>query len=166
MVFNVTMIPSDGDMAAVGPVIILFALLIVLLQLRERRVRPSGLVIVPLLMAVITFAVISFELQAGWVAILTIVAGLLLGSGVGLVIASRMIVKMDEKGRMVLKGSVIAVLIWMVVIILKVYGKDALVGIGDPAALTSAALAMTLGAMTARRAYVLWKYLQLKKQKV
>ena len=69
-----------------------------------------------------------------------------------------------RKGRMVLKGSTVAVLIWAVIIVLKIYGKSWLAGIGlvDVGVLTSIFLAMTLGAMVSRRVYLYWQYLKKK----
>ena len=56
-------------------------------------------------------------------------------------------VKIDEQGRMILKGSTVAVLIWAVIIVLKIYGKSLIAGFGliDIGVLTSIFLAMTLG---------------------
>jgi membrane protein CcdC involved in cytochrome C biogenesis len=56
-------------------------------------------------------------------------------------------------------------LIWVAIIALKIYGKSLLGSFGliDLGILTSIFLAMTLGTMIARRAYVYWQY-RLKKQ--
>lgn len=75
-------------------------------------------------------------------------------------------VKIDEKGSMVLQGSVVAVTLWVPVLGLKLFGK-ALIGDLDLVSfdvLTSAMLAITLGAIIGRRIFILWKYFELKKQ--
>ena len=66
----------------------------------------------------------STELSSGIVNLLLIAVGLAIGLALGLIIASRMEVKIDEQGRMILKGSTVAVLIWAVIIVLKIYGKE------------------------------------------
>jgi hypothetical protein len=73
-------------------------------------------------------------------------------------------VKIDEKdGSMVLKGSLLAVLLWAAIIGLKIYGKDLLGGIGliDAGLITSTFLMLTVGMMISRRAFVYWRYLQM-----
>lgn len=134
--------------------------LILLLQLRERRVRWWSLMIMPVFMLMVTWAVVSTELTSGIVNLLLITFGLAIGIVLGLIIGSRMEVKIDEQGRMVLKGSTVAVLLWAVIIVLKIYGKNFISGFGliDVGVLTSVFLAMTLGAMISRRVYVYWIY--------
>jgi membrane protein CcdC involved in cytochrome C biogenesis len=121
--------------------------------------------IMPLFMLMVTSAVVYTELSSGPLNLLPIAAGFAIGIGFGIVIGSRMEVKVDERGRMLLKGSTVAVLIWVAIIALKIYGKSLLGSFGliDLGILTSIFLAMTLGTMIARRAYVYWQY-RLKKQ--
>lgn len=139
--------------------------LVLLLQLRERHVRWWSLMIMPLFMLLVTASVVYTELSSGPLNLLLIAVGFAIGIAVGIVIGSRMDVKVDERGRMVLKGSTVAVLIWAAVIVLKIYGKSLLgdFGLIDIGVLTSIFLAMTLGTMISRRAYVYWQY-RLKKQ--
>lgn len=120
--------------------------------------------IMPVIMLLLTWTVISIEFSSGIWNLLLIAAGLAVGLGLGVIIATRIEVKVDEKGRMVLKGSTVAVLIWAVIIVLKIYGKSWLAGVGliDVGVLTSIFLAMTLGAMVSRRAYLYWQYLKKK----
>lgn len=121
--------------------------------------------IMPVFMLMVTAAVVYSELSSGPLNLLLIAVGFAIGIALGVVIGSRMEVKVDEKGRMVLKGSTVAVLIWAAVILLKIYGKSLLgdFGLIDIGVLTSIFLAMTLGTMISRRAYVYWQY-RLKKQ--
>ena len=151
---------TTGNLDFNDPSYLVVIALILLLQLRERRVRWWSLMIMPAFMLMITGAVVFSELSSGIVNLLLIASGLAIGLVLGLVIASRMEVKIDEQGRMLLKGSTVAVLIWAVIIILKIYGKDLIAGFGliDVGVLTSIFLAMTLGAMISRRAYLYWQY--------
>lgn len=141
-------------------VILPLIFLILLLQLRERRARWWSLMIMPAFMLPITAAVVFTELSSGFVNLLLIAIGLAIGIVLGMIIASRMEVKIDERGRMILKGSTVAVLIWAAIIVLKIYGKSMLAGFAliDVGILTSIFLAMTLGTMISRRAYLYWQY--------
>lgn len=155
---------SAGDLGLDNQYFLVFIALILLLQLRERRVSWVSLMIMPIFMVILTGATVSTELTSGIVNLLLIAAGLAIGIALGVIIASRMEVKVDEKGRMILKGSTVAVVIWAVIIVLKIYGKSWLAGFGliDITVLTSVFLAMTLGAMISRRAFLYWQYLKKK----
>lgn len=157
---------QGGDVVLSSPVFLLFILLILLLQLRERKVRLWSMILVPALMLVVSAGVISFELSASPVAWLAVLGGFVMGATIGTLIASRMHLKIADDGSLVMRGSVLAICIWAVVIIVKVYGKDVLVGTGlvDLNLLTSALIAMTLGTMIFRRGYVYYRFTQLKKQ--
>ena len=69
-------------------------------------------------------------------------------------------VKVDKDGAMILKGSLIAVGLWISVILLKMYGQGVLNNSGyfDMGVLSSALLTLTLGAMISRRILVYMKY--------
>lgn len=141
-------------------VFIVVILLLLLLQLRERRVRLWSLMIMPVFMLLVTASVVSAELSSGIENLLLIGAGLAIGIILGVIIALRIEVKVDEQGRMVLRGSIVAVLIWAAILMLKLYGKNLIAGFNliDVGVLTSIFLAMTLGAMISRRAYLYWLY--------
>jgi membrane protein CcdC involved in cytochrome C biogenesis len=143
----------------------LIAVILVLLQLRTRRVRPWVIWIPIVILLPITAATIAAD-YSGPGTILLSVAGFAVGCAVGVVIGSRMEVKVDESGRILLKGSLVAVTIWILVLGLKIFGKGivgdmGIIGLND---LSATVLAMTLGMILARRVYVTLKYLQLKKQ--
>jgi membrane protein CcdC involved in cytochrome C biogenesis len=145
---------------------ILIILLIVLLQLRQRRVKLWSLLIMPLFMFLITLSVVNNELYSIFNIVL-ISAGLFAGILIGILIGKFMEVKIDEDGTMLLKGSYIAIIMWIAIIAVKIYGKNVLgsTGIGLNL-LTSIFLMITLGAMISRRAFIYWKYLNHKKELV
>lgn len=149
-----------SDLNANDQSYLFFIALILLLQLRERRVTWWSLMIMPAFMLIITGGLVFAELSSGIVNLLLIAVGMAIGLGLGVLIATRIAVKVDERGRMVLKGSTAAVLIWVAIILLKIYGKSTLAGFGfiDVGVLTTIFLAMTLGAMVSRRAYLYWQY--------
>lgn len=120
----------------------------------------------PLIMLLLTLPLIAVDLPSSPVGIALLGVGLIIGVGIGIGIGSMMEVKVDEKeGTMVLKGSILAVLMWAVILGLKIYGKgfQGSTGLIDLNLLTSVFLMITVGMMIARRGYVYWRYMQMKK---
>ncbi|MGB9938186.1 MAG: DUF1453 domain-containing protein [Methanobacterium sp.] len=146
---------------------LLIILLIVILQLRQRRVRFSwSLLIMPILISFVTIPLVYSELLSVFNTLVIFIA-LLMGLGIGILIGKFYEVKIDEKGALLLKGSYIAVFIWIAIILLKMYSKNVMGNTGfiELNLLVSAFLVMTLGAMISRRALIYWRYLQFKKEK-
>lgn len=144
----------------------LVVILILLLQLRRRRVRVFGLVILPLFMLLFTFPLILPDVSTSLPGIVLITLGLIIGAGIGIAIGSMMKVEVDEKdGSMVLKGSILAVLLWAGIIGLKIFGKDFInsIGVIDMGLVTSMFLMIAVGSMITRRGFVYWRYMQMKK---
>ncbi len=139
--------------------------LVLLLQLRRRRIKMWTLLIMPVFMLLFTIPLVEMELTGLW-NVVFLAAGFIVGGGIGVLIGWMMEVNIDEKdGTMVLKGSLLAVAAWGAIIIIKLYGKDLIGSTGaiDIGLLTSVFLMVTLGSMIVRRAFVYWRYLQLKK---
>ena len=148
-----------------SPIFIVLLLLILLLQMRERRVRWWTMILMPVVMLMLTGGAIYTELSSGPIAWLLIIAGFGAGAATGILVAAYMHVKVGQDGSMVMRGSVLAVGIWMAILLVKVYGKDIISGSGllDVGLLTSVLLAMTLGMMIARRSFLYLRYMRLKK---
>ncbi|AEG18829.1 DUF1453 family protein [Methanobacterium paludis] len=144
--------------------LIIIFVIIILLQLRERRVKSWKLMLMPAFMFLITAGIVYNVLFSDILNFTLIITGFILGIGLGILIGSFMKVRIDENGSMMLKGSAIAVGLWLLVIALKIYGKDILSGTGliNLDVLISMVLMMTLGAMISRRFYVYMKYLKHK----
>lgn len=154
------------DSSTINQLLLLIILIVIILQLRERKVKSWRLIILPLFMLLITTLVVYNVLFSSVLNFSLITAGFILGVVIGIAIGSLMKVKIDEKdGSMVIKGSIIAVILWIAIIALKVYGQDLLEGAGliDLNILTSIFLMMTLGAIISRRIFLYRKYLQHKK---
>jgi ABC-type multidrug transport system permease subunit len=119
----------------------------------------------PVLISFITIPLVSAELSSAFNVAVIFIA-LLIGLLIGFLIGKFMEVEIDENGSMILKGSYIAVFMWIAIILLKIYGENVLSGTGwiELNLITSAALIMTLGAMISRRSFVYWKYLKFKKE--
>lgn len=139
---------------------IIVIIFLVLLQLRERRVKPLGLMIMPVFMFLISIFLVEEVLFTSLLNFFLIVGGFILGMLIGYVVASFMKVKLDENGNVMMKGSVVAVMIWILVIIVKFYGEQTL---GSTQfinfnVLTSIFIMMTLGAMISRRIIIYKRY--------
>lgn len=139
--------------------------IILILQLRERKVKVRKLFVMPVFMVLATGAVIYTSASSSITAFALVAAGLAVGIGMGAVIGSLMKVNIHEDGSMLLKGSILAVAVWIALIGVKILGKDTLGGTGyiNLSVLTSIFLAMALGAMVTRRAYVYREYMRQKK---
>ncbi len=144
---------------------LLIIVIIVLLQLRERRVSTWSLMILPIFMFLITFFLVQNVIFTSVMNFIIISVGFILGLLVGIAVGSFMEVKVDNDGAMILKGSLIAVVLWISVIVIKIYGQGVLnhSGYFDIGVLSSAILMLTLGAMISRRILVYMKYRNFKK---
>lgn len=167
-IINATTLNSDSFKSGQMPVELFFliAVIIVLLQLRTRRVRLWTIWIPP---AIILLPITAMSIAAdygGPGTLLLSLAGFAVGCPIGVVIGSRMKVTADDQGRILLKGSLVAVTIWILVLGVRLFGKSIIgdFGIISLNDLSAMALAMALGSIVARRAYVTIKYLELKKQ--
>jgi membrane protein CcdC involved in cytochrome C biogenesis len=140
-------------------------IIIVLLQLRERRVNKWNLMILPAFMLLITAFLVQSIIFTNLLNFITISVGFGIGILVGIAVGSFMEVKIDGDGAMILKGSMIAVGLWISVILLKIYGQGVLNNTGyfNIGVLSSAILMLTLGAMISRRIMVYNKYRNFKK---
>ena len=139
---------------------IIVIIFLVLLQLRERKVKPLGLMIMPVFMFLISIFLVEEVLFTSPLNFIMIVGGFILGTFIGYLVASFMKVKLDENGNVMMKGSVVAVLIWITVIVAKFYGEQTL---GSAQyinfnVLTSIFIMMTMGAMISRRIMIYKRY--------
>jgi hypothetical protein len=155
----------NGNFAGNSFFIIIIVLFIVMLQLRERKVKLRSLIIMPVILSLFTLPIVYMEMYSVF-NVAVIFAGLLIGVLMGLLIGKFMKVKIHEDGSMILKGSFLAVLLWVAIIIIRIYGRTVLssMGIMDLNLLTSVFLIMAMGAMISRRVYLYRKYMNFKKE--
>lgn len=139
---------------------IIVILFMVILQLRERKVKPLGLMIMPIFMFIVSIFLVDEVLFTSLLNFILIAGGFVLGTIIGYVVASFMNVRLDKDGNVVMKGSVLAVVVWILVIILKFYGEQILGSAHyiDFSVLTSIFIMMTLGAMISRRLIIYRRY--------
>ena len=73
-------------------------------------------------------------------------------------------VKVDKNGVMILKGSYIAVFLWIAIILLKIYGENEIVSarLIELNLLTTVFLVITIGAMIARRIFIYWRFFKFR----
>ena len=119
----------------------------------------------PAFLFIITIILVQGVIFSSLTNFFLIDVGFIIGLLIGYAVGSFMAVKIDEKdGRMILKGSYIAVGIWIFVIIVKVYGKGILGNSQymDLGVLSSLILMLTLGAMISRRILIYRKYRNFK----
>lgn len=145
--------------------LILIIIVIVLLQLRQRRMKPLALFIMPIIMFAITLMLVQNVAIASLLNFSLIFIGFIIGLVLGVVVGSRMIVKINEEdGTLMVKGSFLAVGLWILIIVIKFYGREVLGSTGyfDLSVLTSIFLMLTLGAMISRRVFIYLKYRKMK----
>ena len=161
-----TVIVPDSNFMA-SPSFLIIILLIIILQLRERKIKLRKLVIMPVILSIITIPMIYVEMYSVF-NVAVIFVGLLIGVLMGFLISRFMEVKMDKDGSMIMKGSLIAVLLWAVIIVVRIYGRNEISSMGliDLNLLTAMFLIMAVGAMISRRIFIYWKYMNFKKNNV
>jgi len=142
------------------PTFLVIIIIIVLLQLRERKVKPLSLMIMPIFMFIVTWFLIEGVIFTSLLNFILISGSFILGAVIGFVVASFIKVKVDNKGNVMMRGSVIAVVIWILVILIKIYGEQTLGSMKyfDLSVLTSMFLMITLGTMISRRIFIYRKY--------
>ena len=161
-----TVIVPDSNFMA-SPSFLIIILLVIILQLRERKMKLRKLIIMPVILSIITLPMVYIEMYSIF-NVAVIFAGLLIGVLMGFLISKFMEVRIDEDGSMIMKGSVVAVLIWAAIILIRVYGRNEIssMGLMDLNLLTAMFLIMAVGAMISRRIFVYWKFVNFKKNKV
>jgi hypothetical protein len=136
-------------------------IILVILQLRQRRIRrPLGLMILPTFMLFITIFIVQNVIFTSLLNFILIIASFITGVLIGITLGNFFDVKVEKDGTMFLKGSFVAVLLWILVIALKFYGDNQLTNSGyiDLNVLSSMLLMLTLGAMIARRLFIYNKF--------
>ncbi|WP_321421266.1 CcdC protein domain-containing protein [uncultured Methanobacterium sp.] len=156
----------SGDVFLNSDAFLFVIFLILLLQLRERKVSMVRLLIMPIIMTIASLPFFYAEASVGWFPILLIIIGLVVGLILGVFLGSLMEVKLrEEDGKIVMKGSILVVIIWGIIITLKVLGKNYLNAnhVLSLDLLTSIFLAITLGTMISRRIIIYRQYYHKKK---
>ncbi len=153
------------NISSMFPVLIIIVPL-ALLQLRERRVRPWRMFIAPLFLMLITAIFVQGIIFSSYLHFAIMVIGLFIGIFLGFSVSSFTNVKFNKKdGTIVAKGSVIAVVLWIAMIVIRMYGEQYVGSEGFIAfnVLTAMVLMLALGTMLSRNTFIYWKYRNLNK---
>jgi hypothetical protein len=144
------------------PTVVIIALMMFFIlrkQLREKEVKPRKLITVPVIMLLITAGTIYQTVFSSILGFTLVLGGFLIGALVGYFMGSFFKMRVTDEGVVMMKGSVITVSIWIILIVVKVYSESVLGG-GNTHVnnITSMFLAMTVGTMILRRFVIYKKY--------
>ena len=142
--------------------IIIIAVLVIFLvlrrQLSENEVKPGRLITFPLIMILITAGTIYQTMFSSIWGFSLILGGFIIGAIVGYFMGSHFKMRVRDDGAVMMKGSIITVLIWILLIAVKFYGETALGGNSHLSDISSMLLAMTMGTIITRQSIIYKKY--------
>ncbi len=120
----------------------------------------------PIIMTIASIPFFYTAANIGWFEFSLVIMGLVVGLMLGVFLGYLMEVKLwEEDGKIVMKGSILIVIIWGIIIAIKILGKNYLnenhiLGLD---LLTSIFLAITLGTIISRRVIIYHRYRKKKK---
>jgi hypothetical protein len=145
-------------------VIILFILVMLLSQFRERKFRLWTSIITMSFMLFVTYIFVSIELPANANYSILLVGGLV-GLMLGLAIAHHIKIKIADDGSLLSKGSFLSVGIWTLIILMKFFGQNTFnQWEWNPNFLLSLFLILSISTMFSRNIYLYIRYKQKKRE--
>ncbi|PEX81647.1 DUF1453 family protein [Bacillus cereus] len=145
--------------------ILLFILIIVLMQGKERTVKINRIWLVPALLCFVTIQSIIHMGQLTILQVLLFVAMLGIGLGLGIIRGKSLTFRLDsETGHVLRKGNWLSTIILLVILATKVIIKQSMFSGSTHYTLmivTNAFLCITLGTVASRRFYIWKKYNEL-----
>ena len=146
-------------------VVLIVIVIFLLFQLRQRKFHFWRSMLVPGLMLLVTFLFVNMELQGPLFNTIVIFGGGILGIFIGMVIARLAKLKLDKKGNLLMRGSFIAMGLWFLVILAKLYGQDTLTQMGLSSDLIlSLFLMLSVSTMISERIFIYYRYLRNRKE--
>ena len=132
-------------------------------QLREKEVKPRKLIIVPVVMLLVTAGTIYQTMFSGIFGFILVLGGFLIGALVGYFMGRLFKMRVTDEGAVMMKGSIITISVWLILIVVKIYSESVLGG-GNTHInnITSMFLSMTMGTMIVRRLAIYKKYTEHK----
>ena len=110
---------------------LIIGLLFAISRLRERGVRPSRIWLTPVLLLLLILPTILPVFLTGPIDICLMILGFLIGAGLGAYRASLMTFRLDRNsGNIMVKGSLIYVISWEAITVVKIMGEYLLTGEG------------------------------------
>jgi len=145
-------------------IIIVFVIMMLLSQFRERKFRLWYSIITMTFMLIVTYIFVSIELPAN-PNYTILLAGGLVGVMLGIAIAHNIKIKIADDGSLLTKGSFLSVGIWIFVILVKFYGQNIFSQWQwNPNFLLSLFLILSISLIITRNIYLYTRYLNKKKE--
>lgn len=146
---------------SLNQVILIIVFLFLLLQLRQRKFHFWRSLIIPGIMLFITIQFVELQMQGPVFNMMVLVGGGLLGIILGAITSSMMKIRIAKDGSLLLRGSFIAMSIWFLLILTKLYGQDTLFQWGLKSDLIlSLFLMVSVCFMIAERVGIYYRYLK------
>jgi hypothetical protein len=145
-------------------IIIVFILVMLLSQFRERKFRLWYSIITMAFMLFVTYIFVSIELPAN-ANYSILLAGGLVGLILGLAIAHHIKIKIADDGSLLTKGSFISVGIWIFIILVKFFGQNTFnQWEWNPNFLLSLFLILSISTLISKNIYLYIRYIQKKRE--
>lgn len=145
-------------LAAIIIIAALVMFLILKRQLSEKEVKPRKLITFPLIMILITAGTIYQTMFSSIWGFSLILGGFIIGAFTGYFMGSLFKMRVRDDGAVMMKGSLITVSIWIILIVVRFYGETVLGGNNHITNITSLFLAMAMGTMISRQFIIYKKY--------
>jgi hypothetical protein len=150
---------------SLNQVILIVIFIFLLFQLRQRRFHFLRSLIVPGLMLLVTILFVNMELQGPLFNTIVLFGGGLIGVLLGMIIASLTKLKLDKNGNLLMRGSFIAMGLWFLIIVAKLYGQETLNQMGLSSSLIlSLFLMLSVSTMISERVFIYYRYLRNRKK--
>lgn len=146
-------------------VVLIVIVIFLLFQLRQRRFHFWRSLIVPGLMLMVTWLFVNLELQGPLFNTIVLLGGAILGVLLGMIIAKLTKLKLDKNGNLLMRGSFIAMGLWFLIIVAKLYGQNYLNQFGLTSSLIlSLFLMISVSTMISERIFIYYRYLRNRKK--
>lgn len=150
---------------SLNQVILIVIFIFLLFQLRQRRFHFLRSLIVPGLMLLVTILFVNMELQGPLFNTIVLFGGGLIGVLLGMIIAFLTKLKLDKNGNLLMRGSFIAMGLWFLIIVAKLYGQETLNQMGLSSSLIlSLFLMLSVSTMISERVFIYYRYLRNRKK--
>ena len=146
-------------------IFIVFILIMLLSQFRERKFRLWTSIITMTFMLFVTYIFVSIELPAN-PNYSILIAGGLVGIMLGLAISHHIKIKITDDGSLLTRGSVLSVGIWIFIILVKFYGQNTFnQWEWNPNFLLSLFLILSISTMISKNIYLYIRYKNKKRER-
>lgn len=146
-------------------IVIIAVVIFLLFQLRQRKFHFWRSMVVPGTMLMVTLFFVRLELQGPLFNTIVIFGGGVFGLLMGMIIARFTKLKIGKDGSLLMRGSFIAMSLWFLIIMAKLYGQDTLNQMGLSSSLVlSLFLMISVSTMISERVFIYYRYLRNRKE--